>query len=51
MRVLSQAEVRDKLANGGLEPMPRTPQEYGTFLHAEIAKYAKVITEANIKAD
>jgi tripartite-type tricarboxylate transporter receptor subunit TctC len=51
MRAFSRADVRNTLANGGLEPIPRTPQEYGTFLRAEIAKYAKVIKEANIKAD
>jgi len=50
-RILLRTEVRDKLANGGLEPIPRMPQEYGTFLRAEIGKYAKVIKEANIKAD
>jgi tripartite-type tricarboxylate transporter receptor subunit TctC len=50
-RALSRAEVRNTLENGGLEPIPKTPQEYGTFLRAEIAKYAKVIKEANIKAD
>jgi tripartite-type tricarboxylate transporter receptor subunit TctC len=51
LRAISRAEVRNTLATGGLEPNPATPQEYGAFLRAEIARYAKVIKEANIKAD
>jgi tripartite-type tricarboxylate transporter receptor subunit TctC len=48
---LHNPEVRQRLAALGLEPVGGTPQEFGAFLQNEIVKWAKVVKDANIKAE
>ena len=50
-KVLGMPEVRDKLAALGFEISPGTPQEFGALIRREMAKLAKVIKEAGIRAD
>jgi tripartite-type tricarboxylate transporter receptor subunit TctC len=50
-KVLGMPEVRDKLAALGFEVSPGTPQEFGAIIRREMAKLAKVIKEAGIRAD
>ncbi|MEW6333238.1 MAG: tripartite tricarboxylate transporter substrate binding protein [Thermodesulfobacteriota bacterium] len=40
----------EKLKNLGVEPLTSTPEQYGEFLKAEIARWGKVTREANIKS-
>jgi tripartite-type tricarboxylate transporter receptor subunit TctC len=47
--ILATAEIKAKFANIGGTPLGGTPEEYGRFLAAEIAKWGKVIKAANIK--
>ena len=49
VRILNNSEVREKMAGHGLIPGGITPEELGTFLKAEVAKWSKVIKEANIR--
>jgi tripartite-type tricarboxylate transporter receptor subunit TctC len=49
--VLGMPEVRDKLAALGFEISPGTPQEFGALIRREMAKVAKVVKEAGIRAD
>jgi tripartite-type tricarboxylate transporter receptor subunit TctC len=46
---LNLPEARDALLAQGAEPVPTTPQEFDTFLKAEIRKWGKVIKDAGIK--
>ncbi|MGZ5260431.1 MAG: Bug family tripartite tricarboxylate transporter substrate binding protein [Burkholderiales bacterium] len=46
---LKMPEARDALLAQGAEPVPTTPQEFDTFLKAEIRKWGKVIKDAGIK--
>lgn len=48
---LKAPDVRDKLIAQGLYPAAGTPEQFGAYLRAEMAKYAKVIKEAGIKVD
>jgi tripartite-type tricarboxylate transporter receptor subunit TctC len=50
-KALKDPEVRDRLTQTGIEPVGNTPGEAKQFLDAEIAKWAKVITVANVKAE
>lgn len=50
-KVLAMPEVREKLANIGLEPVGTTPAEFGTIVRNDHAKWGKVIRDANIKLD
>jgi tripartite-type tricarboxylate transporter receptor subunit TctC len=44
-------DVSEKLAALGAEAVANTPQEAAAFLKAEIAKWAAVVKQANIKAE
>ncbi len=49
VQALAQAEVKEKLAQLGLDPIGNSPDEFGAWIKAETAKWAKVIRDANIK--
>jgi len=48
---LRSSEVKAKLAEQGSEPVGNTPEQARQFLDAEIAKWAKVINTAGVKAE
>ena len=50
-RVVAMPEVREKLVALGFELSPATPQEFGEMIEREMAKVAKVVKDANIRAD
>lgn len=47
--VLSQPDIKETLFKQGLDAAPGTPEEFGTYLKSEMAKWAKVIKAAGIK--
>lgn len=51
VQALRNAEIREKFKTYGMSPAPGTPEQFGTFLQSEAARYAKVVREAGIKAD
>ncbi len=51
MRVMRLPEVSSRLAAEGANFTPNTPAEFTAFQKAEIAKWAKVIKEAGVRAD
>jgi len=48
---LAQPELREKFAAAGLETVSSTPAEFAAFIRSEIAKWARVAKEANIKLE
>jgi tripartite-type tricarboxylate transporter receptor subunit TctC len=50
-KVLGMPEVLDKLSTLGFEVSPGTPQELGAKIEREMAKVAKVVKDARIRAD
>ena len=50
-KVLALPDVRERLAGLGLEVVASTPEQFDAFVRSEIAKWAKVIKDNNIKAD
>ena len=50
VKVQNQPDVRNKLEKMGADVVVTTPKEFGDFVQAESAKWARVIKEANIKA-
>ena len=51
LKVLARTEVRERFATLGVSPLGSTPDEFGAFIREDFAKWTKVITDANIKAE
>ena len=51
VRVLSNAEQKEKFLGLGLETVGNTPEQLGTLIKAEMTKWGKVIKDAGIKAE
>jgi len=49
--LLASEETKKSLENQGIEVDLLGPAEFGKFIEAEIAKWAKVVKEGNIKAE
>ena len=49
--LLASADVKERLAGLGAEPAPMSPEEFGRYVRAEIAKWAKVVKDSGAKAD
>jgi tripartite-type tricarboxylate transporter receptor subunit TctC len=50
-RILSTPDMRDRLEKLGIEAVGSTPEQAARFLDDEIAKWARVINTAGIKAE
>lgn len=48
---LADDGVRQRLRALGLEPRPGTPEQFGAYLEAEVARWATVIQGANIRVE
>ncbi|OGA03534.1 MAG: hypothetical protein A2W68_00220 [Betaproteobacteria bacterium RIFCSPLOWO2_02_64_14] len=51
INALKAPEVREQMARQGLEPIGSTPAEFAAHLKREVARWARVVKEAGIKAD
>ncbi|OGA46189.1 MAG: hypothetical protein A3F74_04280 [Betaproteobacteria bacterium RIFCSPLOWO2_12_FULL_62_58] len=51
VKILHSAEVRERLAGDGGEPVGGSAEEFRALIRSEIAKWAKVIKAANIRAE
>ncbi len=48
-KTLTLPDVKEKLANQGMEPYFSNPDQFAALMQAELAKYAKIIKAAGIK--
>jgi tripartite-type tricarboxylate transporter receptor subunit TctC len=51
VKVVRSPEMKDLIVAQGAEPVGSTPEEFSVFLKAEIAKWARIIKTANVRAD
>jgi tripartite-type tricarboxylate transporter receptor subunit TctC len=49
--VLAQPDVKARLATLGFDAIGSTPDDFAKYISSEMAKYAKIIHDANIKAE
>lgn len=49
--VLNSPDIKEALFKQGLDAAPGTPEEFGAYMRSEMAKWAKVIAAAGIKAN
>ena len=47
-RLLALDDMKSKLANEGAQPVLQSPEAFTKFVHAEIAKWRKVVSESNM---
>ena len=50
-RAAAEPSVRERLIALGGEPATSTPEEYAALIRSETGKFAKIVKDANIKAD
>ena len=50
-RALGAPDVRERLAQSGNEYVMSPPEEFTGFICAEIAKWTKVVREANLRIE
>jgi tripartite-type tricarboxylate transporter receptor subunit TctC len=50
-KILRLPDIKERLISQGTDPVGSTPDEFGAFMKAETAKWARVVREANIRAD
>jgi tripartite-type tricarboxylate transporter receptor subunit TctC len=48
---LGSPEIKARLATLMAEPMPTTPEQFGSFVKAELAKYEKLVRASGAKVD
>ncbi len=49
-KALASADLKQRLAASGVEPLVNTPEQFAEFIKSEIVRYAKIIKDAGIKA-
>ena len=47
-KAIATPELRQRLSGEALDPMPMTPQEFGQYMQADIARWAKLARDRNI---
>jgi len=51
-KVVAQPDVRNRFASLGMEPvLDSNPEAFGALIQSELAKWARVVREAGIRAD
>src|ERR1044071_7613258 len=48
---MKDPEVRKRMADFGFEPIGNTPEEFGTFVKEDIARWAKLVKETGAKVE
>jgi tripartite-type tricarboxylate transporter receptor subunit TctC len=51
IRAMAAPEVHQRLLEGGLDPIVGTPEAFGEFIRAEIAKWSKVAKEVGARVE
>ena len=51
VKILRAPDMREKFISMGAEPVGSTQEQFGAFIKSEMAKWGKVIRDANIKPE
>jgi tripartite-type tricarboxylate transporter receptor subunit TctC len=51
VRILDLPDVKERLRALGAEASPTTPEHFDAHIKAEVAKFKKIVQEANIRVD
>jgi len=50
-RAIAAPALRERLSGEAIEPMPMTPEQFGSFIQADIARWSALARERNISLD
>jgi len=50
-KVIASDEVQQALRKRGIDPVTDTPEEFTAFVRADLAKWARIVKTAGVKAD
>jgi tripartite-type tricarboxylate transporter receptor subunit TctC len=50
-KALASADLKDRLLGAGIQPLGTTPEQFGSFIRSEAARYAKIVKAAGIKPE
>jgi len=51
VRILAMPDVRERFLAQGVEPVGSTPEQFGEHIRTQMAKWAKVVADAGVKAE
>ncbi|MEO7728868.1 MAG: tripartite tricarboxylate transporter substrate binding protein [Burkholderiales bacterium] len=51
VKILRMPDIKERLSSQGADPVASSQEEFGAFMKSETAKWARVIKDANIRAD
>jgi tripartite-type tricarboxylate transporter receptor subunit TctC len=51
VKALQSPDVKQRLAEQGAEPVGNTPEQFAATIQRDLAKWAKVVKDANVKLD
>ncbi len=51
VKIITSPEVRERFGKAGVDVVANSPEQFGDFLKGEVARWARVVQDANIKAD
>ena len=51
LKILGQADVKERIVGLGMEPSSTTPEEFAAFMKSETAKWAQAVKLSGVKAD
>lgn len=51
MKVIQTPDTRNKFMSQGGDPVGNTPEQFAALIQEELAKWGKLVKDANIKID
>jgi tripartite-type tricarboxylate transporter receptor subunit TctC len=51
VKLLKQAEIRERLAAVGVDPVGSTPEQFGAYIRSEIDKWARIVKVSGARPD
>lgn len=51
LKLLKQADMRERLVASGVDPVGTTPEEFGAYVRSEVEKWARVIKATGARPD
>ena len=51
MKAMHAPDMQERYVTLGLEPVESTPEQFGTYIRAELAKWGDIIVRSGTKAE